>query len=83
MLANHIIFFLYVVFFVSSIIGYGYIFSKFIGKDVLQNDIGYLGLSGFFFISLISISTSLFYAHNYVHNITLHSVGLIASIVFF
>ena len=83
MIENHIIFFLYTIIFIQSTIGYGYIFSKIIGKEVLQNNIGYIGLFGFFFISLISIFTSFFFAHNYLHNITLHFVGLIASIFFF
>ena len=83
MIENHIIFFLYTIIFIQSTIGYGYIFSKIIGKEVLQNNIGYIGLFGFFFISLISIFTSFFFAHNYLHNITLHFVGLIASLFFF
>ena len=37
----------------------------------------------FFFISLTSIFTSFFFAHNYLHNIILHFVGLIASLFFF
>ena len=83
MIENHIIFFLYTIIFIQSTIGYGYIFSKIIDKQVLQNNLGYIGLLGFFFISLISIFTSFFFAHNYLHNSTLHFVGLIASIIFF
>ena len=60
MIENHIIFFLYTIIFIQSTIGYGYIFSKIIGKEVLQNNLGYIGLFGFFFISLISIFTSFF-----------------------
>ena len=83
MIENHIIFFLYTIIFIQSTIGYGYIFSKIIGKEVLQNNLGYIGLFGFFFISLTSIFTSFFFAHNYLHNIILHFVGLIASLLFF
>ena len=82
MIENHIIFFLYTIIFIQSTIGYGYIFSKIIGKEVLQNNLGYIGLFGFFFISLTSIFTSFFFAHNYLHNIILHFVGLIASLFF-
>ena len=31
----------------------------------------------FFFISLISIFTSFFFAHDYLHNIILHSIGIL------
>ena len=80
MIENHIIYFLYTILFIHSIIGYGYIFSKNICKELLETNIGYIGLTGFFFISLIAISTSFFIAHNFLHNIILHLVGLVASI---
>ena len=73
----HLILFLYSILFIHSIIGYGIIFSKIANKELLSENIGYIGIIGFFFISLISIFSSFFFAHNYLHNIILHTVGII------
>ena len=73
----HLILFLYSILFIHSIIGYGFIFSRITNKDLLHENIGYIGIIGFFFISLISIFTSFFFAHNYLHNIILHFIGII------
>jgi len=73
----HLILFLYSILFIHSIIGYGIIFSKMTNKEILSKNIGYIGIVGFFFISLISIFTSFFFAHDYLHNIILHSIGIL------
>ena len=73
----HITLFLYVIFFLISIIGYGAIFSKIVNIELLSLNIGYIGIIGFFLISLISIFSSFFFAHNYLHNIIIHSLGVI------
>ena len=72
----HLILFLYSILFIHSIIGYGIIFCSVTNKDLLSKNIGYIGLFGFFFLSLISIFSSFFFAHNYLHNIILHSIGI-------
>ena len=80
---SHLIFLTYIILFIHSTIGYGFIFSKFVDSEIHQNNLGYIGIIGFFFISLLSIVTSFFVAHGFVHNIILHSIGLIAFIFFF
>ena len=79
---HHLTLFLYIVIFVHSIIGYGFIFTNIINKKMLSINIGYSGIIGFFFITLISILTSFLFSHGYVHNIILHSIGLGAFLFF-
>ena len=43
----HITLFLYVIFFLISIIGYGAIFSKIVNIELLSLNIGYIGIIGF------------------------------------
>ncbi len=76
-MTEHIIFLFYIFIFISSTVGYGEIFSRFVYKDLLVKNIGYQGLIGFFSISIISLISSFFFAHDYVHNIILHFFGLI------
>ena len=73
---NHFIFISYLIIFLISTIGYGYLFSRIFFKDFQTLDFGYQGIIGFFFICLISICTSFFFAHNFIHNFILHLVGL-------
>ena len=82
-MTEHIIFLTYIFIFIFSTIGYGEIFSRLINKDLLEKNIGYQGLIGFFSISLISILSSFFFAHNYIHNIILHFFGLVGFFLFF
>ena len=75
---DHLVFFLYIILFIHSTIGYGLIFSKIADQELLKFNLGYIGLFGFFSISLISIFTSFFFPHNFLHNTILHGIGLIA-----
>ena len=79
---HHLTLFLYIILFIHSTIGYGFIFSRISNKEMLSINIGYIGIIGFFFLSLISIFTSFFFAHNYLHNIILHSFGMIGFLNF-
>ena len=45
-------------------------------------NLGFLGLIGFFIIVIISYFTSYFFAHDFKHNLVLHSVGLVSFIHF-
>ncbi len=80
---NHIIFLSYLIIFLFSNIGYGFLFTSMFYKDFKELNFGELGILGFFLIVLISISTSYFFAHNYIHNTILHFIGLICFIVYF
>ena len=74
----HLTLFIYVILFIYSIIGYGILFSKVANRKLLKLNIGYIGIIGFFFISLISIFSSFFFPHNYLHNIILHTIGIVS-----
>ena len=75
-MTNHLIFIFYLLIFLISTIGFGYLFSTFFFKDFRILNFGYQGIIGFFTICLISIITSFFFPHNFVHNMLLHLVGL-------
>ncbi len=75
-MADHFIFIFYIYLFILSTIGYGFIFSKFINKELFQLNIGYQGIVGFFFLSLISMLTSYFVSHNFIFNSLIHLIGL-------
>jgi len=75
-MTNHLIFVFYLLIFLISTIGFGYLFSIFFFKDFRILNFGYQGIIGFFTICLISIITSFFFPHNFIHNTLLHLVGL-------
>ena len=79
-MADHLIFFLYTVLIIHSTIGYGFLFSLIVDRELLKYNLGYIGIFGFFFISLLSIATSFVVPHNFIHNSILHLIGLTAFI---
>ena len=56
---DHIIFIFYIKLFIFSTIGYGFIFSRFINKELFVLNIGYQGIIGFFFI--FNINANIFF----------------------
>ena len=76
-MTNHLIFIFYLLIFLISTIGFGYLFATFFFKDFQTLNFGYQGIIGFFTICLISVFTSFFFPHNFVHNTLLHLVGLV------
>ena len=75
-----LVFISYFYFLLFSVIGYGIFFQnlcfKKIDKFNLQTPI-YIGFFGLFLITLISVITSIFVSHNFVHNLLLHLTGII------
>jgi len=61
-----------------SIIGHGFLLSRFVNKELLKFNIGYIGLLGLLSLVIISYFTIFFVKHDYSHNLILHSVGLIS-----
>ena len=47
---HHLTLFLYIILFIHSTIGYGFIFSRIANKEMLSINIGYIGIIGFFLI---------------------------------
>lgn len=81
-MSEHIIFIFYIVLFLFSIIGHGEIFSRIVYRDMQRLNIGYLGIIGFFSLSLYSILSSYFFAHNFFHNTIIHLTGLVGLFLF-
>ena len=81
-MSNHLIFPLYTVFFIISTIGYGYMFSNYFNNNFLKFNIVYQGLIGFFFITFISILTSFFFKHGFLHNSIIHLIGCSSFLIY-
>ena len=63
-----------------STIGYGIFFKNLcFGKVESLNDENsiYIGFYGLCFVTLISLITSLFVSHNFLHNSLLHCIGIV------
>jgi hypothetical protein len=65
-----------------SFIGYGFILANFVDNNLLKFNIGYIGLIGLFFSTLISYFTIFFLSHNYLHNLIFHFIGLLSFFYF-
>ena len=79
---DHLIFIFAIIIVLSSILGHGLIFCKLICPKLLSLNYGYIGLIGFFSIANLSIFSSFFFKHGYVHNIIIHIIGIIALLFF-
>ncbi len=73
---EHLIFISYVIIIIFSTIGYGFGFCRLVKKKYLTYNLGYQGIFGLFFLSIISIITSFFIKHGYFHNAIIHFIGL-------
>ena len=72
----------YLIIIVSSILGYGFLLAKFLNKNLLKYNLGYIGLLGLLALVIISYTTIFFIKHDYVHNLTVHFIGLTAFVYF-
>lgn len=80
-----IIFFSFFYFFLISVIGFGIFFQKVMYgsiQNLYDQKIIFTGFYGLFLLSLISLFTSIFFSHNFVHNALLHLVGILFFIIF-
>ena len=78
-MSNIVIFFLSFYILLISVIGYGILFQKLCFgpiKDMNNQKVVYTGFYGLFLLTFISLITSFFLAHNFTHNILLHSIGI-------
>ncbi len=74
-----LIFFLFFYLLLISIIGFGFLFQNiFYGAIINYNDqkVIYTGFYGLFLLTFVSILTSLFFPHNFTHNLLLHFFGI-------
>jgi hypothetical protein len=61
---------------VFSTIGYGFLLSRIVNKELINFNLGYLGLLGLLCLTIISYTTIYFTAHNYTHNLIIHFIGI-------
>ncbi len=73
-----LIFYFYIISF--SIIGYGFVLSKFL--KIETNQLGYIGLLGLSFLIFFSYISSIFLIHNYQFNTLTLIIGLIFFVLF-
>ena len=76
---NIIFFFTYFFLLLISVIGFGFFFQKLCFRGIKKFDdqtIIFTGFHGLFFLTVISLLTSIFVPHNYIHNILLHLFGI-------
>ena len=75
-----IIFFLTFYLLLISVIGYGLMFQNLCFakiNDMNDQKVIFTGFYGIFIITFISLITSLLVAHNFIHNILLHFIGIL------
>ena len=65
-----------------SFIGYGSLLINIVDRKILKTNIGYIGLLGMLFCTIIAYITIFFTKHGYLHNIILHVLGLSAFLYF-
>jgi hypothetical protein len=82
LIINTAIYIFYFLFLTFSILGYG-IFTFFLFNINWKNlSLGLSGLAGLFCVTFISYVTHIFFAHNFFHNILVHTFGIFLLIVF-
>lgn len=64
-----------------SVLGYGYLISKFL--NFVNKDFGILGILGLIFLTFISYSSTLFFVHNYSFNLFILVIGILLFLHFF
>ena len=73
---NYFLLYFFTLLIVFSTIGYGFLLSRIVNKDLIKFNLGYIGLLGLLCLTFISYVTIFFTAHNYIHNLILHFIGI-------
>ena len=81
MISNYILLYFSALIISFSILGYGFLLSRIIDKNLSSYNLGYQGLLGILFLTSISYLTIFFMKHGYIHNIIIHIIG-ISSFIF-
>ena len=77
MFVNFYTFLIAYIFIIISILGYGYLICNALIKSTFTKNIGYVGLTGVFFLTIYSYLTSIFISHVLFHNSLFLSIGFI------
>ena len=73
---NIITFFIFYNLILFSVLGFGFIASKIFFKNRLNNNLGFVGLFGLFFLLIYSYYSHFFIPHDYIHNVIILLIGL-------
>jgi len=77
MIYNFLVFIFYYLLILISILGYGLFFLKILKIKINSNNFGYTGLFGIYILLVYSYLSNLIIAHNEIHNILIHFIGII------
>ena len=80
---KYFLLYFYLILIISSILGYGFLLAKFLNKNLLKYNLGYIGILGLLALVILSYTTIFFTKHGYVHNLIVHATGLISFAFFF
>ena len=81
MFTNFYTFFISYIFIICSSLGYGFLIEKFVNKSNSIRNLGYIGLSGVFFLIIYSYLSSLFIGHGLIHNSILLGFGFLIFLI--
>ncbi len=76
MVSNYLIFIISYFLIVLSVVGHGVLAIKLTKTNVSTEEVGFVGLTGIFFLILYSYITHFFISHGYLHNIIFIIIGL-------
>ena len=82
-MVKYFLLYFYLILIISSILGYGFLLAKFLNKNLLKYNLGYIGILGLLALVLVSYTSIFFIKHNYFHNSIIHLIGLISFAFFF
>jgi hypothetical protein len=82
-MVKYFLLYFYLILIISSILGYGFLLAKFLNKNLLKYNLGYIGILGLLTLVLVSYTSIFFIKHNYFHNSIIHLIGLISFAFFF
>ena len=83
MISNYFLLYFSALIISFSILGYGFLLSRIIDKNLLSYNLGYHGLLGILFLTFISYLTIFFMKHGYIHNIIVHIIGISSFVINF
>jgi len=82
-MVKYFLLYFYLILIISSILGYGFLLAKFLNKNLLKYNLGYIGILGLLALVIVSYTSIFFTKHNYFHNSIIHFIGLISFAFFF
>ena len=80
MIVNSIYFIFFSIAILISTIGYGLVFQKIFLNNIKYSNLPVSGVFGLFLLYIISSISHLFFAHDYIHNLIIHILGITAFI---